>query len=115
MVVSGGGDDLDGMAVGVDDSDCPAGEFADVVAAFAHPSPVLGGGGTAVGMPVDMVEMPDRRPTERIPAHSVAAADQVGEPTAEPTLALVGIDDQLAAVAGGAGEQPAPPTPGLSI
>ena len=60
----------------VDEADAPAGHFADVVAAFAHAPPVDVGGGPAVAMTSDVINMPKRGIAERVGAALVVQLDQ---------------------------------------
>jgi hypothetical protein len=57
-----GDDDLvrSGVESAVDEFDPPAGHFADVVAAFAHAPPVGVGGGPAVAVASDVINMANR-------------------------------------------------------
>jgi hypothetical protein len=92
VVVSGGCGDDHGVgfveALGVDGGDLPAGHFADVVAAFTSTSAVHIVGGSAVAVAGDVVDVTDRRSTERIPAHFlIAEPDEVGQPPVEAAAA----------------------------
>jgi hypothetical protein len=68
--VAGGCGDVDGVALveepGVDDVDVPAGHFADLVAAGAGAAPVFQGGGSAVAVPGDVVDVADRPGFRRV-------------------------------------------------
>ena len=72
VVVSGGGGGLHpvvaGEAESVDEGDLPAGHLADEVAAGADAAAVRQGGGASVGVPVDVVDLPDRGVAVRVAA-----------------------------------------------
>ena len=81
----------------VDEADAPAGHFADVVAAFAHAPPVDVGGGPAVAMTSDVINMPKRGIAERVGAALVAQLDQVREPAVEAAPCWIPAHDRAAA------------------
>src|SRR6478672_2526387 len=109
VVVAGGGGDFDPVGAAVvesgDQGDLPAGHLADEVAAGADAAAVGEGGGAAVGVAVDVVEVPDRRIAVRVAAVLVAEGDELAEPALEAAAVRVAADQ----LAGRAGEQPPPP------
>ena len=86
-----------GVESAVDEFDAPAGHFADVVAAFAHAPPVGVGGGPAVAMASDVINMPKRGIAERVGAALVAQLDQVREPAVEAAPCWIPAHDRAAA------------------
>ena len=64
--------------------DVPAGHFAGLVAVGADAAAVGQGGGAAVGVALDVVEVADGGVAGGVAAGVVAEPDQLGEPAVEP-------------------------------
>ena len=75
--MAGGRRDVEGVRSGVDEFDTPAGHFARLVAARAGAAAIGKGGWSAVDVAGDVVDMPDGRVAERIPAGLVPQLDEV--------------------------------------
>ena len=80
-----GDDDLvrPALEAAVDEGEVPSGHFANLVAAFACAASIGECGESAVGVPGDVVEVPDGCVTERVTAGLVSKPDEFGEPAVE--------------------------------
>ena len=78
--------------------DPPAGHFPNVVAAGADAASVGEGGGSAVAVAGDVVDVANRRVTERVTAGLVAQTDEFGQPSVEEAPARIAADKQAAPV-----------------
>jgi hypothetical protein len=107
--------DLDGVGLpiqsGGDDLDLPARHFSDIVAAFAFPTAVGVDGQAAVCVALNVVNVPDRRLTVRIPAFPVPPHDQLSKVTVEVAAMRISTSQRPA---DRQGVESAPPQPGLA-
>ena len=93
-------DDLVRLALvsAVGGSDPPARHFSNEVAAGADAAPDAEGGGSAVAVAGDVVDVANRRVTERVTAGLVAQADEFGQPSVEVAPSGVAADNRAAPI-----------------
>ncbi len=91
--MSGGCGGFDHVPDRIYESDGEAGHLAGVVAALAEAAAVRQGGGSAVGIRPDVIQVADRGVAERVAALLVAVDQQPGERAVEPAPPRVAVSN----------------------